>query len=60
MNPITELNRRLAGTTQKRLAEELGVSATYLNDVLHGRREPGDAILSALGLVREVRHVRAK
>lgn len=30
------------------------ISPQYVSDVLHARREPGDLILSALGLVRVV------
>lgn len=30
------------------------ISQAYVNDVLHGRREPGDSILRALGLRRVV------
>ena len=36
--------------SQKVLAETLGVSLPYLNDVIHGRRRPGPKILAALGL----------
>lgn len=44
---------REAGS-QKAWATANGVSATYVNDVLQGHREPGDAILTALGLRRIV------
>lgn len=40
--------------SQKAWAKEAGVSVQYVCDVLHGRREPGDAICSALGLRRVV------
>lgn len=36
--------------SQKAAAESIGVKPSYFNDVLQGRREPGPAILSALGL----------
>lgn len=36
-----------------------GVSPTYLGDVVHGRREPGAAVLRPLGLVR-LEHVYAE
>lgn len=36
--------------SQKEVAEELGVSAQYLNDVLLERRKPGKSILVPLGL----------
>ena len=40
--------------TQKAVAVDLGVSEQYLSDVLNGRREPGEAMLEALGLERVV------
>ena len=39
---------------QKTLAKQLGVSQGYLSDVLLGRREPADKILTRLGLRRVV------
>lgn len=39
---------------QKTLAKQLGVSQGYLSDVLLGRREPADKILTCLGLRRVV------
>lgn len=41
---------KLIGMTQRDVAESMGVSASYLNDYLHFRREPGPKILLALGL----------
>ena len=35
-----------------------GVSAAYVCDVLHGRREPGDGILRPLGLEKVVTYRR--
>ncbi len=35
-----------------------GVSPQYVNDVLHGRREPGEGILRPLGLERVVTYRR--
>ena len=40
--------------SQKHWAAEAGVSAAYVNDVLQGRREPGQAICDALGIERIV------
>ena len=37
---------------QKDFAERAGISAAYVNDVLHRRREPGVSILQPLGLER--------
>lgn len=38
--------------SQRAYATKLGVSQAYLADVLHGRRSPGQRVLSALGLKR--------
>ena len=43
--------------SQRRAASELGISAQYLNDVLHGKREPGDKLLMAIGLQKIVRYI---
>jgi hypothetical protein len=56
--------RRLAAACksaggQKAWADKHSISGSYVSDVLHSRREPGDSILKALGLVRVVRY-RAK
>ncbi|MDF2434507.1 MAG: hypothetical protein JWP44_4138 [Mucilaginibacter sp.] len=39
---------------QLTLAAAIGVSAQFLNDVLHGRKEPTGKVLEYLGLVRVV------
>jgi hypothetical protein len=36
--------------SQRKLAVLAGLSAPYIHDVIHGRREPGHSILRALGL----------
>ena len=38
--------------TQRELADEIGVSAAYLNDYIHFHREPGQKLLTGLGLRR--------
>lgn len=40
--------------SQKDLASRLGVSAAYLGDVIHGKREPGSKLLKALGFERGI------
>ena len=45
---------------QKAWAERHGLSPQYVSDVLNARREPGDGILSALGLCRVVRYVEKR
>ena len=41
-------------STQKVLAQKIGISEAYLSDVIHGRREPGNKILSFLGYEKVV------
>lgn len=36
--------------TQRAVAEKLGIGRQYLSDVLSGKRDPGPAVLNALGL----------
>lgn len=43
---------------QKPLAEHLGVSESFLSDVLNGKREPTGQILESLGLERIVTYRR--
>lgn len=40
-------------------AKARGISPAYVNDTLRRRRDPGDAILRGLGLVRVVTYKRA-
>ncbi len=40
-------------------AKRLGVSGAYLSDVKNGRREPGEKLLTALGLRRVINYERA-
>lgn len=42
---------------QAKWAERNGVSAAYVSDVLHGRRDPGDSICAPLGLRRQVTYL---
>lgn len=46
--------------TAKDWAHTANVSAPYVSDVLNGNREPGEAILSALGLERVVSYRSVK
>lgn len=45
---------------QEAFAAAAGVSPGHLSDVLNARREPGPAILGALGLVRVTRYAKAR
>jgi len=40
--------------SQSAFAKEIGVTGAYIGDVLHGKRDPGPAILKVLGLRRQV------
>ena len=42
----------LKGSTYRRLAEKVGVTPSYLNDIVRGNREPGQTVLEYLGLER--------
>lgn len=44
--------------SQRKLAAELGVSGSYLSDLLLGNREPGPKILEILGFAKSVQIVR--
>lgn len=54
IDPIAVLREMIdkAGS-QLSVAAELGVSQSYLSDVLMGRKDPGDKILKPLGLKRK-------
>ena len=43
--------------SQRALAQQLGVSPSYLNDVLQGNRKPGRVILQALKLKAATRYI---
>ena len=38
--------------SQKALADEMGITASYLSDILNGKRDPGKSVLDWLGLER--------
>jgi hypothetical protein len=44
--------------SQQALAQHCGVAASYLSDVLTGKREPGQKLLDALGFRRVVHYER--
>lgn len=45
--------------SQRALAKKIGCSATFLNDILLGKREPSGVVLTYIGLKRKVTYVRA-
>jgi transcriptional regulator with XRE-family HTH domain len=44
--------------TQTAFAKRHSISIAYINDVLQGRRDPGDKILEALGIEKTVTYRR--
>jgi DNA-binding transcriptional regulator YdaS (Cro superfamily) len=50
----------LSSGSQKAAAKELGISVSYLNDVLHKRREPGRKIASAFGMRKVITWVSSE
>lgn len=45
--------------TWKAVADSLGVTPQYIQDIKDGRREPGKILLDALGMVRVVEYRKA-
>jgi transcriptional regulator with XRE-family HTH domain len=43
--------------TIRAYAEELGVSASYLADILYGRRGPGQSVLDFFGINKTIRTI---
>ena len=59
-NPISIIRSRLRTTSQRALADELGVTEGYISHVLEGRRAVGPKLLTALGLERVVTYRRKR
>ena len=56
---LIEILRQTQGDrTAKELANDLGITPQYLSDIYSGRREPGPALLEALGLKKEVLYTK--
>ena len=53
INPAVAL-KHAVGHSQAAWAKEHGISQAYVSDVINRRREPGKAILEALGLERVI------
>jgi len=58
IEPIEVLKGKLKSKSQRQLAEELGLSASYIADVVHRRRPPSERLLDALGLEMVYRRKR--
>lgn len=51
---IEELRERCANSAQTIVAEQLGISGPFLNQLLSGRREMTDRVARAMGYTREI------
>lgn len=52
---VSIIQERVASAgSQQAAADILGISAQYLCDLLHGRREPSETIADALGFTKRV------
>jgi transcriptional regulator with XRE-family HTH domain len=49
---VAQLAEKIAKSTQKDVAQELGISQQYVNDVLKRRRPPGPSVSKKLGYER--------
>ncbi len=50
---------RKAGS-QKAFADSIGLSASYISDVLNFRREPGERLMDAVGWARSISYYKVK
>jgi len=51
---IEHLRKRQGSSSLREFAKQLDISAVYLSHIYNGKREPGPAVLSKLGVEREV------
>ena len=51
---MAELRSRVAASTQRAVATDLGVSFQHLNDLLNGRRAMSERIAEAMGYERKI------
>lgn len=59
VDPVAVLRARVAAAgTQQQFAQEHGVSAQHVSDILSGRRDPGPRVLAILGLTRVITYRR--
>ncbi len=58
IDPIKELEKRLAGRSQLDLAMELGMSQSYISAVLGGRKPASQRLLDELGIERRITYVK--
>lgn len=51
---LNELRQRVAASSQRQVAQQLGISTSMMNDLMLGRRDVSDRIAKALGYQRAV------
>ncbi len=51
---IELLKKRQGNRPASELADELGISRSYLSEIFQGRRDPGPTVLEKLGIAREI------
>jgi hypothetical protein len=54
-DPIAILATQIEASSLRKTAKRHGISAAYLSDIMNGKRNPGEKILSSLGMRRVVR-----
>ena len=57
---LAQLHGIIKTRTQASLADEIGVSRSFLNDVIKGTRPPTGKILDYLGLQAQIIYVKIK
>lgn len=62
MDPAKQAIRELIDEkgTQAAAAEALGISPSFINDILHGKRNISKPVLTKLGFERVTVHVRSE
>ena len=56
---ISQIRELVDGSSLRKVAGKLGCSKTTLNDILWGRRNPGDKVIAGLAAMRKRERRRA-
>lgn len=57
---VAVIQRMVDRSSQRQVADKLGISYTYLNDILHGRTDVSENVALKLGYQRRVIFERVK